>query len=378
MADVNYPPNSNDQLRRQLMLTWLLMGLIVVVFVWPTLKWWLGFGLSGSPRAITPRGELANYEKSTIEVFRTVSPSVMFVNVSSQVFSPFSRQALEVEAGTGSGFVWDDAGHIVTNYHVIQNASSARVVMFDQSVFEASLVGQSPDHDLAVLKINAPAAQIRPVAIGSSADLAVGQAVFAIGNPFGLSHTLTTGVVSAKSRTIRGPKSRIEDVIQVDAAINPGNSGGPLLDSAGRLIGVTTAIYSPSGASAGVGFAVPVDTVNRVVPQIIANGRYEPPSLGILVNQELSDMVTRRLGVSGVLISGVQPNSGAAAAGLRGTEIGRSNVAVLGDIIQEINEREVDSLDALLRALDTYSRGDSITITFLRDGEVKSATVTLE
>ena len=300
-----------EQLRRRLTLTWVLLALIAIVFVWPTVKAWIGIGAVGTPRPITPRGDLAEFEKTTTELFNSVSPSVVYLTTRSRVASPFSTRALEVEAGSGSGFMWDDAGHIVTNFHVLQQASSAQVVLFDQSSYEASLVGASADHDLAVLRISAPAAKLRPVLIGASDDLLVGQAVFAIGNPFGLNQTLTTGVVSAKSRTIQGPSGRpIEDVIQTDAAVNPGNSGGPLLDSAGRLIGVNTAIYSPSGTSAGVGFAIPVDTVNRVVPQIIAQGRYAPPQLGIRVNSELSAAVTSRLGIKGVLILEIAPGGG--------------------------------------------------------------------
>ncbi len=292
--------DKTHQIRRQLGLTWVLLALMAILFVWPNIRAWIGTGPAGTPRPITPRGDLAEFEKTTTELFQSVSPSVVYLTTRSRVASPFSLRAVEVEAGSGSGFFWDEAGHVVTNFHVLQNASSARVVLFDQSSYEASLVGASADHDLAVLKIAAPVAKLRPVLIGKSEDLLVGQSVFAIGNPFGLNQTLTTGVVSAKSRTIRSPSGRpIEDLIQIDAAINPGNSGGPLLDTAGRLIGVNTAIYSPSGASAGVGFAIPVDTVNRVVPQIIAKGKYSPPTLGVRVNSELSAVVTSRLGIRG-------------------------------------------------------------------------------
>ena len=301
-----------EQLQRRLTLTWILLALTALVFAWPTAKAWLGIRAAGGPRAITPRGDLAEFEKTTTNLFSSASPSVVYLTTRSRVSSPYSFRAVEVEAGSGSGIVWDEAGHIVTNFHVLSDASSARVVLFDQSAYEASLVGGSADHDLAVLRIRAPAAKLRPVSIGQSNALLVGQAVFAIGNPFGLNQTLTTGVVSAKSRTIAGPSGRaIEDVIQIDAAINPGNSGGPLLDSAGRLIGVNTAIYSPSGTSAGVSFAIPVDTVNRVVPQIIARGKYTPPQMGIRVNSELSTAVTSRLAIKGVLILDVVEGGGA-------------------------------------------------------------------
>ena len=239
-------------------------------------------------------------------------------------------------------------------------------------------MGGSSDHDLAVLRISAPAAKLRPVLVGESHDLLVGQAVFAIGNPFGLSQTLTTGVVSAKSRTIKSPGGRpIEDVIQIDAAINPGNSGGPLLDSAGRLIGVNTAIYSPSGASAGVGFAIPVDRVNRVVPQIIAQGRYEPPKLGVHINSELSAAVTARLGIKGVLILEVQEGGGAEAARLQGTVIGESDLVRLGDIIQKVGKQRVENMNDLLASLERYNPGDSVTVEYLREGKQQSVEVTL-
>ncbi|MEO1618992.1 MAG: trypsin-like peptidase domain-containing protein, partial [Planctomycetota bacterium] len=298
------PDVETAPLRMQLRLTWLVLLVLAIFYVAPRIVSMVRWGgVGGEPRAITPRGDLADFEKTTIDLFQNASPSVVYLTTRSRVARPFSRRSVEVEAGSGSGFMWDDQGHVVTNFHVLQDASSARVVMWDQTSYEASLVGGSPDHDLAVLRIRAPAEKLRPVPIGESDPLLVGQSVFAIGNPFGLNQTLTTGVVSAKSRTIQSPTGRsIEDVIQIDAAINPGNSGGPLLDSAGRLIGVNTAIYSPSGTSAGVGFAIPVDTVNRVVPQIIANGRYEPPQMGLRVNRDISETVTSRLGVKGVLI----------------------------------------------------------------------------
>ncbi|PAY19603.1 2-alkenal reductase [Rhodopirellula sp. SM50] len=368
-------------LRRQLRLTWLLLTLVTVVFVWPTVRVWLGIGMaaSGTPRAITPRGDLAAFEQSTVELFRTVSPSVVYLTTRSRVASPFSRRAIEVDAGSGSGFMWDEFGHIVTNFHVLQEASSAKVVLWDQSSYEAILVGGSADHDLAVLKINAPAAKLLPVAIGTSEDLLVGQAVFAIGNPFGLNQTLTTGVVSAKSRSIDSPTGRsIEEVIQIDAAINPGNSGGPLLDSAGRLIGVNTAIYSPSGTSAGVGFSIPVDTVNRVVPQIIANGRYEPPQLGIRVNRELSEVVTTRLGVEGVLILHIVPGGPADLAGLRETVIGQSSLVRPGDIIQQIGDATVRDMNDMLEALEHHRVGETVTLQFLREGQTETVDVVLQ
>ncbi|MCC9603007.1 trypsin-like peptidase domain-containing protein [Stieleria sp. JC731] len=368
-----------DGLQRQLKLTWLLLLLVVGLIAVPRLvsmfRW---NAAAGDPRPVTPRGELASWEKTTTDLFSRVSPSVVYLTTRSRVADPFYRRAVEVDAGSGSGFMWDELGHIVTNFHVLQDASSARVVMWDHSSYEASLVGGSPDHDLAVLRINAPQEKLKPVLIGESGELLVGQSVFAIGNPFGLSQTLTTGIVSAKSRTIQSPTGRsIDEVIQIDAAINPGNSGGPLMDSAGRLIGVNTAIYSPSGASAGVGFAIPIDTVNRVVPQIIASGRYEPPQLGIRVNQEFSDAITRRLDVSGVLIMDIIEGGGADQAGLRGTIVGRQELVQLGDVITSINGSDISNMDEMLKTLDRFTRGASVTIEYWREGQTATADVPL-
>ena len=236
------------------------------------------------PRVVTPRGDLAAEEKSNIELFRLSSPSVVYITRLAMRRDRFSLNMFEIPQGTGSGFVWNNLGHIITNFHVVQGTSSLRITLADNSEWDARVVGVSPDQDLAVLFINAPRTRLKPIAIGQSANLQVGQRVFAIGNPFGLDQTLTTGIISALGREIDGVSGRkISGVIQTDAAINPGNSGGPLLDSAGRLIGVNTAIFSPSGSNAGIGFAVPVDTVNRVAPQLIRHGRVIRPGLGIHV-----------------------------------------------------------------------------------------------
>ncbi len=316
------------------------------------------------PRAITPRGSLAANERATIELFRQTSPSVVYITTVAIRRDIFNLNVMEIPQGSGSGFLWDQDGHVITNFHVIQEASSAKVTLADQSVWDAKLVGVAPDKDLAVLHIDAPRKRLKPLALGTSHDLLVGQYVLAIGNPFGLDYTLTTGIISALGREITSNTGRtITGVIQTDAAINPGNSGGPLLDSAGRLIGVNTAIYSPSGSSAGIGFAVPVDTVNRVVPQIIRYGRVIQPGLGIRI---ADDAAARRLDLPGVLIIQVEPQSGAAAAGLRGTRRDRRGRLILGDIIVAVAADSVTTADDLLNALEKHRVGDTIKIDIIR------------
>jgi S1-C subfamily serine protease len=332
---------------------------------------------AAAPRAVTPRAALAAEEKATIALFHTASASVAFITTRAQQMDLWTRNVFEVPQGTGSGFVWDEEGHVVTNYHVVQGADVAEVAL-GQEVFQAAPVGEARDQDLAVLKIRAPRAKLVPLRVGTSADLEVGQKVFAIGNPFGLDHTLTTGIVSALGRTIQSVTNRpIDGAIQTDAAINPGNSGGPLLDSDGRLIGVNTAIYSPSGASAGIGFAVPVDTVNRVVTELIAYGKVVRPRLGVGLDDRLSAYVTRRLGVEGVLLRDVDPGSPAARAGLKGTELRRGAV-VPGDIILEVEGRAVTTSDEFLGRLGNLRPGDPVTLVVWRDGQKRTVRATLE
>ena len=327
------------------------------------------------PRAVTARGDLAEDEKATITLFREVSPSVVFITTSAVARDRFSLNLLEIPRGAGSGFIYDKQGHIVTNFHVIQNADSATVTLSDQSTWQARLVGVEPDQDLAVLRIEAPAERLRPIMIGTSNDLQVGQNVFAIGNPFGFDQTLTTGVISGLGREITSVTERkISGVIQTDAAINPGNSGGPLLDSAGRLIGVNTSIVSPSGAYAGVGFAVPVDTVNRVVPQLIKHGQVARPVLGIIPD----DRVSQRLGVDGVMIMGVFPRSGAEKAGLRATQYDESGNVQLGDIIIAINDQPTPTTEKLFDILDQHEIGSTVTVEILRNNIKKSIPIELQ
>lgn len=328
------------------------------------------------PRAITPRGDLAGDEKTNIEVFQNASPSVVYITSVALQRDRFSMNLLEIPQGTGSGFIWDASGHVITNFHVIQNAGGAKVTLADHSTWDARLVGVAPDQDLAVLSINAPRNRLKPLPIGRSTGLQVGQNVFAIGNPFGLDQTLTTGIISALGREINAVSGRtIPDVIQTDAAINPGNSGGPLLDSAGRLIGVNTAIYSPSGSSAGIGFAVPVDTVNRVVPQLIRHGRVVRPGLG---GRFANDATAQRMGIDGVLTVDVAEGSAAHAAGLVGMRRNRQGQLILGDIIVGIEADAVRSLDDLMRVLGQYRVGDTVQVLIVRDGRRQILLVTLQ
>ncbi|MCS6925975.1 MAG: trypsin-like peptidase domain-containing protein [Candidatus Binatia bacterium] len=352
---------------------WLLLA-TVLFFLW--LAGWFAFAGPGEQRLALIREDLDADERETIQLFQRASPSVVFITTMAVRRDLFSFNLLELPQGTGSGFIWSDQGYIVTNFHVLQGANTARVTLADQSSWEAELVGVEPDKDLAVLKIDAPRARLRPLPIGSSHDLAVGQKVFAIGNPFGFDQTLTTGVISGLGREIRSVTGRtIQGVIQTDAAINPGNSGGPLLDSRGRLIGVNTAIYSPSGAYAGIGFAVPVDTVKRVVPQIIRYGRVIRPGLGIRV---AADQLTARLGLRGVLVLDVPPGSAAARAGIRPTRYDERGIIQLGDVIIGVNDQPVQTSDELFNLLEAHQVGETVTITVQRDGQTRRLPVTLQ
>ena len=334
---------------------------------------------NAEPRVVQARGNLAKEEKSTIELFENSRDSVVFITTRQRVMDAWTRNIFSVPSGTGSGFIWDDNGHIITNLHVIKGASEATVRLADGRDYKASLVGASPAHDIAVLKIGIGFQRPAPVPLGTSHDLKVGQKVFAIGNPFGLDWTLTTGIVSALDRSLPSGDGRtIDNLIQTDAAINPGNSGGPLLDSAGRLIGINTAIYSPSGASAGIGFSVPVDTVNRVVPQIISRGKYIRPAMGITVDSKLNNRLTEHLKITGVIILSISPGSAADSAGLQGATITPEGNIIANDIIVALENKPIDSVDKLLARVDSYKVGDTIKITVLRKGEKIDVPVTLQ
>ena len=329
-----------------------------------------------APRAVSPRGPLGADELAQIDLFKKTSPSVVHITSLGVQRDLFSMNVQEVPRGTGTGFVWDTAGHIVTNYHVIQGANGARVTLADQSTYDAKMVGAFPDRDLAVLRIDAPKEKLPPIALGSSRDLQVGQRVYAIGNPFGLDQTLTLGIVSALGREIESFNNRtIKGVIQTDAAINPGNSGGPLLDSAGRLIGVNTQIASPSGASAGIGFSIPADEVNRIVPRLIKDGRFVRPAIGVSAGPA---NFHKALGLpKGVAIVQVGSGSPAAKAGLQAFRRGSRGEVVPGDVITAINDEPVGDLDDMLAVLEKRQAGESVQLTLWREGRSRRQQVIL-
>ncbi len=329
-----------------------------------------------APRPVSTRGGLDAEELNNISVFKRVSPSVVHITTLSVQRDFFSLRTSEQPSGTGTGFVWDDAGHVVTNFHVIQGGDRATVTLNDQSSYPARLVGAFPDRDIAVLRIEAPRDRLPAIQLGASRDLQVGQKVYAIGNPFGLDQTLTTGIVSALNREIESVTRRtIRGAIQTDAAINPGNSGGPLLDSAGRLIGVNTAIYSPSGASAGIGFAIPVDEVNRIVPRLIRDGRFIRPALGVTAGPE--NLARALSAPKGVLLVNVADGSPAAQAGLRPFARDRNGRILQGDVITAVDGQAVADLDDMLSLLETRQIGEKVTLTVWRNGQTRKVAATL-
>jgi len=320
-------------------------------------------------RVVTPRGDLAAFENTAADVFEASAPSVVYIFTEVAQRSVFGTK--RVSRGTGSGFVWDAAGHIITNQHVVDGATRVFVRFDGGDTESARLIGVSPDHDIAVLRVSRSASSLKPITVGRSRDLRIGQAVFAIGNPFGLTRTLTTGIVSALGRTLPAAATgrEIQGVIQTDAAINPGNSGGPLIDSAGRLIGVNTAILSRTGSYAGIGFAVPVDTINRVIPQIITNGRPARPGIGVNV---AADEVAAQMGIEGVVIFEVLPGTPAAKAELRGIDRRRR---ALGDVIVAVDGTPVATAAELTRQLESAGIGQAVILTVLRDGRTRQVDI---
>ena len=329
------------------------------------------------PRPVAPPPpELGADERATMAVFDKVSRSVVFISNTAIQRDFWSLDTMEVPQGSGSGFVWNKQGHIVTNFHVIYGANSIKVTLGDRVEYKAAVIGADPDHDLAVLQIQAPDDVLSPVTVGTSQDLRVGQKVLAIGNPFGLDHTLTTGVVSALGRTIKSLSNRtIEGVIQTDAAINPGNSGGPLLDGSGRVVGVNTQIVSPSGAFAGIGFAVPMDTVNRIVPELIKHGKLIRPGLGVSL---VPDAMVRRWGIKGLVIGKVWRAGAADKAGLKGARETVNGRVELGDVIVAVGGKPVATVDDLLDVMEAHRVGDQVTVEILRGNRREKVAVTLQ
>ena len=360
-------PPAQGSLTALLPLLMLLVAVLLVVQTWTLSRRGRtpSFALdpSAQPRPVTPAGDLAADEKATIALFKQASQSVVYITTIA-LARDFAFNVAEIPRGTGSGFLWDEQGHIVTNAHVVEDANRFKVTLADQSTWDAVLIGRARDKDVAVLRIDAPNEHLKPLLVGTSTNLEVGQKVFAIGNPFGLDQTLTTGVISGLGRQITSRTGRpIDGVIQTDAAINPGNSGGPLLDSSGRLIGVNTAIYSPSGASAGIGFAIPVDSVQRMVPQLLRYGQAVRPSLQV---KFFPDTLTRRLGLKGALIGRLEPGGAAAAAGLRSTKRNADGDIQWGDLIVAVEGRPVESSEDLLQAIEKHAVGDSLKLTVQR------------
>jgi len=324
------------------------------------------------PDAIAFAKTLNSTEEAIIELFDATAPSVCFITTSNVRRDYWTRNIQEIPRGTGSGFVWDKDGNIVTNYHVIKGADKAQVTLADQTTWEATLVGVAPEKDLAVLKITAPKKLLKPIDRGNSNHLRVGQFVMAIGNPFGLDQTLTTGVISALDREIQSQTGApIRGAIQTDAAINPGNSGGPLISSSGKLIGVNTSIYSPSGASAGIGFSIPAEEVNWVIPELIKYGKIKRPSLGIELAKSFRS-------VNGAVVYHVYEGSNAEKAGIRPTLVDRYGRVYLGDVIVGLNQIDIKSNDDLQLALENYKAGDAVKLTIIRSNEEKVIEIQLE
>jgi len=331
---------------------------------------------SDSPQTVAKNDRFTDHEVATINLFERAAPSVVFITTSNLRRDYWSRNISEIPRGSGSGFVWDEEGHIITNYHVIQGADRATVTFADQATYPAKLVGAAPEKDLAVLRIEAKDMDLQPIPVGASDNLRVGQSVFAIGNPFGLDQTLTTGIISALGREIESVgKVPIRDVIQTDAAINPGNSGGPLLDSRGELIGVNTAIFSPSGAYAGVGFSIPSHVVDWVVPDLIEFGKINRPTLGV---ELASPQVMRRMGMEGILILEIIKGGAAEKSGLRPTQRMRNGSIVLGDVITAINGEKVDSRGELILILEKYKPGEEVSVSIIRDYEPAEVILTFD
>lgn len=320
-------------------------------------------------------------EEGNIKIYEEMSPGVVNITTTTISYDFFFNPI--PESGTGSGSILDKKGHILTNYHVVENARKLEVTLFDGSKWEAKLIGADPSNDLAVIKINAPQEKLKPIPFGDSSNLKVGQKAIAIGNPFGLERTLTVGIISSIGRTLRAVNGRLmRGIIQTDAAVNPGNSGGPLLDSNGKMIGITTAIFSPVGANIGIGFAVPVNTAKKIVPQLINKGRVSRPWLGITgqdINVDMANLL--KLPSAGILVAKVEKGSPADKAGIKGGKdyvmIGNLRVIIGGDMIVAINGKAIKNMDQVVEEIESMSIGQSIELTIIRDKKQKIVKVTL-
>jgi S1-C subfamily serine protease len=354
----------------------LLIGAFILLIGWFWRERETGLNPEAESRPIAARADLTAEEKTNIAIYERAAPAVVHVTNVAEQSGLFNLDLLRIPKGTGSGFVWDQAGHIVTNYHVVEGADAVRVILADGSTYDARQVWSYPDKDIAVVWIDAPKSKLHPVLIGTSHNLKVGQVSYAIGNPFGLDQTMTTGIVSALGREIGSASGHpIHGAIQTSAPINPGNSGGPLLDSAGRLIGMTTMIVSPSGASAGIGFAIPVDEINEIVPQLIRHGKVVRPQLGVQIAE---DQLAQQLGIDqGALIVKVVPDGPAAQAGLQGTRRDPSGRIQVGDVIVAIDGKAINHGKDLSSAFEHYHAGDTLTVTILRSEQRQDVKVTL-
>ncbi|MSR46343.1 MAG: trypsin-like serine protease [Planctomycetes bacterium] len=341
---------------------------------------------TAKPREVSPRSDLEPGERATIALFERASPSVVFIRNVAVEYGVGTLIPTEAREGTGSGFIWDGEGHVVTNYHVIHASNGLEVTLADHTTYPAQIVGYEVEQDIAVLAVDAPRERLKALAVGTSSDLRVGQSVYAIGNPFGLDQTLTSGIISglgrempAKYEEVGRGQRLLTDLIQTQAPINPGNSGGPLLDSSGRLTGMNTAIVSPSGASAGIGFAIPVDTINRVVTELLRFGQASRPSLGVKI---LNDHVSQTYGVKGVVVTEVVAGSGAERAGLRGADPRRfsrlADAIARCDVIVGVAGTPVRNSSDLFRALTHHQVGDSVVLDVLRQGKAIAVEVELK
>ena len=350
-------------------------GLVMIWRFWPS-GTQIGNDPTAKARPIAPPGQPTSEEKNRIDIFSKAKASVVNISSAQLVRNRFTMNIQQVPKGTGTGFIWDEKGRVVTNYHVVKGADRILVTLDDHTIAHVAQVRYDEARDLAVLWTDIPEAKRKPIPLGESGKLQVGQSVLAIGNPFGLDQSLSAGIISALGRDMKTDDDGVvRGLIQTDAAINPGNSGGPLLDSSGRLIGVNTAIISPSGASAGIGFAIPADTVNRVVPRLISGSKEPRPSLGIV---EAPDQWTKQRGISGVLIIDVLPDGPADKANLRPTRRDETGRILFGDVIVGIDEHKIRSANELYTVLvDDYKVAQEVTVHFVRDGETQDVKMTL-